>query len=29
MWGKGGEGFLKKALSSLPPHPHPSSPKDF
>lgn len=29
MGGKGGEGFLKKALSSLPPHPHPSSPKDF
>ena len=29
MWGKGGEGFLQKALSSLPPRPHPSSPKDF
>ena len=29
MWGKGGEGFLKKVLSSLPPRPHPSSPKDF
>ena len=27
MWGKGGEGFLEKALSSLPPHPHPSTPK--
>ena len=25
-WGKGGEGFLQKALSSLPPHFNPSSP---
>ena len=25
----GGEAFLKKVLSSLPPPPHPSSPKDF
>lgn len=29
MRGKGGEAFLKKALPSLPPHPQPSSPKDF
>ena len=28
-WGKGGEAFQEKALSSLPPHPHPSSHKDF
>ena len=28
-WGKGGEAFLKKVLSSLPPNPHPSSPKGF
>lgn len=29
MWGKGGEGFLEKALSSLPPHPIPPLPKTF
>ena len=29
VWGEGGEGCLQKALSSLPPRPHPSSPKDF
>ena len=28
-WGKGGENFLKKVLSSLPQNPHPPSLKDF